>query len=234
MVEISKTFDVYSQEENSISELYIMASLPLHAASDMLDILPKIKSEWVEHYKNIIYNGEDFDMKVDRITKKLDELIICFSVHNFLSFISDIIKAILMTEPRKLLQVDLEIKANEAANYAFECETIDEFTEFLSSHIVEKLSREGFDKIHNFMKNKLDLNVNIQDKRLIEEVIEIRNMIVHNRGRVSSRFIRITKDRQIKIGSKLKMSEKKLFQLRNALEKHAKAIFEAVLNKYGH
>ena len=79
---------------------------------------------------------------------------------------------------------------------------MDEFVSQMADRKTEKLMYGGIAATTKFMADQLKLAINAQDYcvKQATEAIAVRNVVVHDRGRVNERFLKLTGRTDLKLG----------------------------------
>jgi hypothetical protein len=112
------------------------------------------------------------------------EMLLCRMVDSFLSYISDLLTVIFKTRPEML-------KSNDTVtiNYLFEHKTMDELIHSLVERKVHSLSFKGFRDLNDYLVEKVGLV--LAESSYVDTlvmIIEMRNILVHNRGLINRIF----------------------------------------------
>ena len=107
-------------------------------------------------------------------------------VDNFLVYLSDLTALVYQAQPN-LLKTEAPVTAEFVLQHA----TIEDFVSALAERRVSQLSREGVRPLAQKLSKQWGLTLFPEEKVLksISNIVEIRNLIVHNRGIVDRAFI---------------------------------------------
>jgi len=119
------------------------------------------------------------------------EMIFCRLVDNFLSYISEIIRLILQKRP-ELLKSSATIQIDYVLNFS----NFDELIQDLIDRKVIELGYIGFLKLNEWCEKRIGETITNDQKNLLNiiELIERRNIIVHNRSRVGKKYLEHVKN----------------------------------------
>ena len=173
-----------------------------------------------EEFPNQFKMLDELQSRVDHNGEVRSELIVTRYVDNYLVYLADLLSLILCEMPKEV-QVDLvqslealsenlkgglSIKFEEVLTF----KSIDELIRWMAEKKVQSLSREGFFSMARYFKTVLNLDLVSDAKRTKELVraISTRNLLVHKRGIIDSKYIGTLQDAGIdvtdyKIGSRV-------------------------------
>jgi hypothetical protein len=161
----------------------------------------------------------------------LPEMILCRTVDNFNCYLSDVLFILFRSRPETLRsseQVTIE-DVLTATN-------MDEFVERLAERKVESLSYQGFSAVYNYLTKRLGIRSGLK-KELLEgaiKAIAIRNIIVHNRGKVNSRFLKETGQSEFRLGQNINLTIKEAERHVEFMQKVAEVIDGLLIEKFGY
>ena len=116
-----------------------------------------------------------------------------------------------------------------------ECSSIEEFATRMAERRIDELAYAGFPAIRKFLANRLGVEAEYDrtDLELASEAIAIRNVIVHNRGRVNERFLRDTRLEDLNIGDLVPLDVQDAITMTRAVQAVAKSIDNGLIAKFG-
>jgi len=125
------------------------------------------------------------------------EIMICKQIDEFTSYFSELLRLILKANPSILKSGD-RIKVEEILKF----ESMDELTAHLIENKIMELSYQSFTDLGIWLEERLgvDLFDENDEKEIIIELIETRNIIVHNRGKIGTKYLKNVKSTRFKIG----------------------------------
>jgi len=108
------------------------------------------------------------------------------SIDNFISYFKDILSEIVMINPNIL-----KSKEKERLDFILNFESLSDLRKAISEKKIDELFYKGISDIEIFFTDRLgiDLFKNDEDKNGINYMIKQRNLIVHNRGKISKEFV---------------------------------------------
>jgi hypothetical protein len=129
------------------------------------------------------YRGAMADVAANR--QVLLEILLVRHVENYLSYLSSILFEILRQRPEAMKsqdKVDLEFVISHASR--------ESLIRGLAERKVDSLSYASFDKLAEYFENHFHIAIcSDNDRDLIREAIETRNISVHNRCRINRRYL---------------------------------------------
>ena len=135
--------------------------------------------------------------------KLLKQMMLCRAVDNYLAYVSEIMALIFTTKP-ETLKSEETIKLDVLLQH----ETMDDLISTLAERRVERLSYQGMGDLAAYLFERLGFSLFEQDDALERAVriVEIRNLIVHNRAVVNRRFASRLPDSPAKLGETLEIT----------------------------
>lgn len=118
------------------------------------------------------------------------QMIICRLVDNFASYLADVIREVIKVKP-ELLRSNEQVKVE----YVLQFNSMSELITDLVDRKVTALSYGGFVEMERWCNEKLKVPIVTDDaeRDALIELIETRNVFVHNRGRIGEKYIRSVK-----------------------------------------
>jgi len=115
----------------------------------------------------------------------IEEVFLCKSVENFLKYLVDLLALVFRSRPETL-----RTNEQEKLSYILNFSDMESLIDAIAEKKVEKLSYLGTQELFEYFSTQLGFEIFSTPKGREEmaEAIEIRNAIVHNRGRVSRVF----------------------------------------------
>lgn len=112
--------------------------------------------------------------------------------------------------------------------------SIDEAIEGVIERKVRKLVAEGVPKIFSYLRDDvgLDIEISKEDYINITNLLELRNIVVHNARRVDRKFINKTGDRSIAVGEQYPVDKTYVSTLTQSLNNIGNTIDKAIIAKF--
>lgn len=156
------------------------------------------------------------------------EMVLTRSVDHFEQYLSDICVRVFRSHPKRL--GTMQITAEELLDAG----NIDEAIEGIIERKVRNLAGEGVPKIFSFLQDKvgLDIEISRDNYKNITQLLELRNIIVHNARRVDRKFINKTGDQSIAVGEHYPVDKSYVSILTQSLNDVGDTIDKAVIAKF--
>jgi hypothetical protein len=132
------------------------------------------------------------------------------TVDNLLTYFKDILAEVITAQPNILKSNEIE-----KLDFILSYETMSDLKLALSEKKIEELFYKGIDKIEEFFLSKLKITLfkSDEEKSGFNRIVKNRNLIVHNRGRVNTQFIKEFASNKYKKNQILKATFKDLSEL---------------------
>ena len=136
------------------------------------------------------------------------EMLLCRMVDNFLTYISDLLSLIYETNPDVLTRTQETVSVQTV----FQHSSLDDLRSEIVERRIMNLSYRGMKELQTYLAEPTQLNLKIfttkEGLQFASYVIQIRNLIVHNRGVINRTFLsRVPKEwRSNKVGDKMSLS----------------------------
>jgi hypothetical protein len=139
------------------------------------------------------------------------QAMVCRGVDNFLTYISQLLSLIFRTKPETLRSND-QIKVD----FALQHTTMNDLVDALAEKKVTDLSYSGMRQLADYIRDRLGLELFADESALERAIflIEVRNLITHNRSVVNDTFLnklRASKEPVGKIGETLNLEVDSVF-----------------------
>ena len=165
----------------------------------------------------------------DEMARWLAPLWTAKTVDNFNCYLADVLSIVFRRCPETL-------KCNKTVTFeqVLDCESLDEVLQKLASLKVEELAYNGFEEMWKYLKDRVGIQVDLDEAncQAVGEAIAIRNIVVHNRGRVNARFLKETRLPHLAHGDRFSVKADRLNCYLNALEAAACRVDEEVIQKF--
>jgi len=151
------------------------------------------------------------------------------AVDNFNCYLSDVLTLVLLSCPDAL-------KSKKSVTYeeVLDCPSRDDVVRLLATKAVDALGHKGFDEVKRFLTDRLGISVSADAdaEKTVREAIAVRNIVVHNRGRVNARFLQETGMSDVSDGGPLRSSVTRMREYLGALEQLVEEIDEELIKKF--
>jgi hypothetical protein len=161
-------------------------------------------TQWEEEQKKVSEEGVGSVKKYNEYRQLLREVVICRQVDNFLTYISEFLALIFRARPQTLRSNE-----TERLDFILAYSSMEDLINSLAEKRVEALSYQGMSDLIRYMRERLgfDLFENKEREERAVQLIEVRNIIVHNRGIASRTFLRRMPHFPAKIGEKVRLGD---------------------------
>lgn len=162
--------------------------------------------------------------------KLIAEMLHCQRVNNVLYYVTGILKEVYVSKPEILRS-----NAQERLDFILRFQNMDELVDALAQKKVDELSYKGIDDLEKYFDDRLGVSLFQDDstKDLIVEAIEIRNVIVHNRGKVSAIFKRRMPNYPLHEGDEINLTHEKMVSYADATFLFVRDLDSQINNKFG-
>lgn len=119
------------------------------------------------------------------------------SIDNFITYFKDILAEVVLKKPQVLKSKD-----QEKLDFILNHDNFEDLLKAISEKKIEELFYKGILDIEKFFLERLGINI-FKDKETrttINRLIKQRNLIVHNRGKISKEFANEFKDEKYEVG----------------------------------
>ena len=165
-----------------------------------------------------------------RMRQELLELFFESAINNFETYVVSILREVLRKRPEILRTREQSV----TIEYVLQFQSIQELTSELIEGKVNSLSYDGFDELYKWCsREKIPLAVSKDISKTIVELIATRNAIVHNRGEIDDKYLRIVKDSRFRKGEKRQITIDELHEALTILDRIVIATDQGAVAKYG-
>ncbi len=189
--------------------------------------------------KEINYDDYEVDMKSEKahpVLVKLGsynifirELMLSRGVDNYLAYISELLFLIFKSKP-EMLKSNEQITIETILHHS----SMDDLLITIAEKKVHELSYQGLKELALYLKSKFGLILFQSQAEILKaiEIIEIRNLIIHNRGVINNIYLKKTKSKNYEIGQKLDLSIETIQDYLNFLANSVQEIDSAAIDKF--
>jgi len=166
----------------------------------------------------------------EHVAPMLRRLLFEKGVDNFLSYISDVLGLIFETRPQALRSSET-VKLNEILQH----ESMEQLIDFLVERKVERLAYQSLRDLGHDLETTLNFALFLDEDAFTTaaSAVEIRNVLVHNRGKVNRKYFRNVTDTTYELGDAIEVSGDHLFSTLGSLETSAHDIDLRAIEKFG-
>ncbi len=183
---------------NTSNEHTELLTLFLHLGNDYIRTQKEVAKETLVKIYSDAKEGKEVDFvkvlqskKGDRLLdvkfyeRHFSEMAYCRAVDNFNTYFKDILAEIVIKEPRIL-----KSKEQERLDFILEYDNMNDLLKAIAEKKIEQLFYGGLSDIDKFFKDRIGISI-FKDS-IVENSIRLfvkqRNLIVHNRGKISKEF----------------------------------------------
>jgi hypothetical protein len=166
------------------------------------------------------------------------EVMICRNIDRFLYYITRILRQIFINYPNHLTNSDNKIRGtmdNKVdVREVLEAGSITEFIQRYADKKVHELGYLGLLRLVEYLNNKLALkfNTSMSDFQDACELVEVRNIIVHNAGRVSTVYLQRSSRKDLQSGDVYPLTKNDVLEMTNKLSKVAGELDLQIVSKF--
>jgi len=131
------------------------------------------------------------------------EMLLVRATDNLLTYIAELLALVFTTRP-ETLRSNETVRLEEILQHS----TMEDLVQYLAERRVERLSYQGMKDLQKDLADRLGFEMFLSDESLSRaiRIIEVRNLIVHNRGIVNRLFQTRTGDSTVAIGNLVKIN----------------------------
>lgn len=162
-------------------------------------------------------------------SQELLEMFLVRAIDNFQVYLVDAIRAVLHKQPRVLADRKLELSLGQILKF----ESIDALAKDIVEGKLQSLSYQGFGELEEWCTSRsIPLVVPDGNRSQLVEYIALRNIVVHNRGRIDERYADAVPSRRGEVGKKRGISVDDLFRAMDILNRVAVYTDSALAGKF--
>jgi len=183
-----------------------------------------------ERLKELLAEPKTGAANIKRFARFVCEMMLVRGTDNFLTYVSELLALIFTTRPETLRSAET-VKLEEILEHA----SMDDLVKRLAERRVERLSYQGMKDLQKDLAEKLNFEIFPSSEPFSRamRIIEIRNLLVHNRGIVNRTFQVKTGDSSLAIGSLFELRPHPLISDLDFLAKSVLDIDERAALKFG-
>jgi hypothetical protein len=159
----------------------------------------------------------------------LQQMIVARLMDEFSTYLVDLLRAVLRARP-ELLRSNEQVRVDHVLRFA----SMEELREDLIERKVQDLSYKGYADLEEWWSDRIGVPLVPSDKSrdALVLLLELRNAIVHNRGRAGARYLRTVNPTGVAIGEPIVISESYVNNALGFVIALVKDIDRAVAEKY--
>jgi hypothetical protein len=142
-------------------------------------------------------------LQLIRFGRVVMEMLLVRATDNFLTYVSELLALVFTTRPETLKSTET-VRLEEILQYS----TMEDLVQHLAERRVERLSYQGMRDLQKDLADRLGFELFVSAESLSHaiRIIEVRNLIVHNRGIVHRLFQTRTGDSKVVVGSPVEVN----------------------------
>jgi len=238
----SRVLESFLDEVQSIFELFIFfyravgASIEISAMVDDADIgWPRVR-DMVKAWERLIRQRisklkflPDED-QINKVHRRCYEMSLSRTTDAFQLYITNMLREVFLQRP-EVLRSSETVTVLEVLS----CNEMSEVVRLLPERKVDSLSYQGFDELLKYLQERIGLKIQCEKSLLaaVRQTIEVRNVIVHHGGRVSSLFLKRTKRHDLVQGQEFPLTDEYILESIQAIRAVARALDAAFIQHFG-
>jgi hypothetical protein len=194
------------------------------------DIVKVLYEDRPEELKALLAEPRAGEANIKRFARFVCEMMLVRGTDNFLAYVSELLALVFTSRPETLKSAET-VKLEEILQHP----TMDDLVKRLAERRVERLSYQGMKDLQKDLAEKLNFEIFPSPEPFSRAVriIEIRNLLVHNRGVVNRTFQTRTDDSSLAIGSLFELRPRSVVSDLDFLAKSVLDIDERAASKFG-
>ena len=166
------------------------------------------------------------------------EVLICRNIDRFLYYITRILRKIFISYPNHLTNSENKIRGTTDSKVdvreVLEAGSIDEFIQRYADKKVHELGYLGLGKLVEYLNNKIGLkfDTTLPDFQDACELVEVRNIIVHNAGQVSAVYLQRSRREDLQLGDLYPLSKNDVLVMTDKLNKVSGELDLQIVTKF--
>jgi hypothetical protein len=169
-------------------------------------------------------------MSPGEFTQLCLQILITRAVESFQYYIGEMLSRLFRERP-EILRSSETVKLNEILKFR----NMQDFVKWAAERKVINLSYGGLEDIVEYLTERIGVKVESSGEyfEAVKEAVEVRNIIVHNRGRVNSLFINRTGRKDLCEGNLFELSAVYVTDGIRSLEQYGGDLDTSILNHFG-
>ena len=207
---------------------FFMLATRLALATDV--IKGKLKKREMEKWRPLL--GAEFAIarEMNKYNYLQDRLVLSTQADNFLVYLADLLALIFRTRPETL-------RSSETVrlDIILQHQTMDDLISELVERRVHQLSYQGMQDVSEYVADRLGFELFTTKKALGRaiQIIEFRNLFVHNRGVANQRFVSRNTNFKARLGQRIQLTPKFIAAECSFLHLSAYDIDQRAAGKFG-
>jgi len=227
----SAAYQAHLIRQLSVSEF--MALIHLHGAAipHIESILPEKDPELAAQF-NSFWSGNRLLKSDPELFRRLwMEMLLCRFVDSLQIYLGEALHRVFLGRPETLRSSEMvEIRR------VLEHDSLQEFTAEVAAQKVDDLAYRGFAGVLDYLTERLGVTIDLDEQDIITTsyAISVRNIIVHNDGRINRRFLRDTGAQGFELGTRFNIVVYDMLDLWiKSFDRVASAVDKGLISKFG-
>jgi hypothetical protein len=217
--------------DEEISEFFIFFVRWTRRPDEMYEDVIKLSyQDEPDKLKALLAEPRKGEAHLRRFARFVMEMMLVRGTDNFLSYVSELLALVFTSRPETLKSGET-VKLEEVLQHS----TMDDLVKRLAERRVERLSYQGMKDLQKDLAEKLNFELLPSSESLSRAVriIEVRNLLVHNRGIVNRTFQMRTGECSAPIGTLFELEPHPVLSDLNFLAKSVLDVDERAAAKFG-
>ncbi len=169
-------------------------------------------------------------MSADQYQRIVLEVLLCRAVESFQHYLSQILARVFVERP-ETLRTSEQVTVREV----LECVDMADFVAQRTEKKVNELAYRGLAQLFEHLNKELGLSFDTSSDlfRTVRELIEVRNIVVHNGGRVNAVFLERTQRNDLEKGALFPLTFEYVLDGFDSIPELAKAVDDAFTGHFG-
>ena len=183
-----------------------------------------------EKLKELLAEPMGGQARIKRFGRFVIGMMLVRGADNFLTYVSELLALVFTSRPETLKSGET-VRLDEILQHS----TMDDLVKRLAERRVERLSYQGMRDLQKDLSEKLSFELFPSPESLVRavRVIEIRNLLVHNRGIVNRAFQTKTGDSSVALGTLIRLSPRDVVSELDFLARSVLEMDERAALKFG-
>jgi hypothetical protein len=198
---------------------------------ESLDFIRALEPKFRETFDHIVVQKADRLLFASKSYENmLSQMTYSRSIDNFILYLKNILAEIIEIKPELLKSGD-----KERLDYILGFNDIAELRRALADKKIENLFYSGFKDISDFFESRIGISIIASPEDEIQFVLmtKVRNLIVHNGGKINSEFKKCFPDYPFEVSQSLRFSFKEILNQNAFLLKSVDSIDGKITRKFG-
>lgn len=227
----SAAYQAHLIRQLSVTEFTALIHILGAAIPHFQSILPEKDPELADQF-NRFWSGERLLKSEPELFRRLSmEMLLCKFVDSLQIYLGEALHRVFLGRPETLRSSEMvEIRR------VLEHDSIQEFTAEVAAQKVDDLAYRGFAEVLDYLKARLGVTIDLDEQGIINTsyAVSVRNIIVHNDGRINRRFLRDTGAQGFELGTRFNLVlSDTLDPWIKSFDRVASAVDKGLVSKFG-